>query len=36
MFKGLTNLRYYFAKHSSYLFIGGGTGGINVAAHLIN
>jgi hypothetical protein len=35
MMKGINHIRYFFAKHASYLVLGGGTGGINVSANLI-
>jgi len=28
-------IKYSFAKHSRYLFLGAGSGGLNVMAHLI-
>ena len=34
MKRGLT-MRYYFARYASYLVLGGGTGGLNVASHLV-
>jgi len=35
MMKGFINIRYSFAKHAHYLVLGGGTGGLNVASHLV-
>jgi len=33
--KGTTLLRYCFGKHSKYLIVGGGSGGLNLTTHLL-
>lgn len=35
MLKGLNTIKYYFARHASYLILGGGNGGINITSNLI-
>jgi len=35
MMNTTTIIRFAFAKHTRYLFLGGGSGGVNVTSHLL-